>query len=72
MRSHHHRLILAALAAALIPRLALAQAVPGASASGAASPYLTNGLFDTIVSMVQNATANWVSLSAGIKRIGRI
>ena len=76
MRHRHHRnrvLILAAFAALLIPGLALAQAAVGTCApatAGAPSTCLTNGFFDTILAMVQNATANWVSIGAGKTGIG--
>ena len=71
---HHHRhrfVLLAALAAVLLP--ALAQAAVGSCApatAGAPSTCLTNGFFDTILSMVENATANWVSIGAGKTGIG--
>ncbi len=69
---HRHRLILlAALAAALLPALAQAAVstcAPGVA--GAPSTCLTNGFFDTILSMVENATANWVSVGAGKTGIG--
>ncbi|EQD76609.1 conserved hypothetical protein, membrane, partial [mine drainage metagenome] len=52
---------------------ALAQAAVGTCApgvAGAPSTCLTNGFFDTILSMVENATANWVSIGAGKTGIG--
>ena len=75
MRNHHRcRLVLlAALVALLVPGLALAQAAVGTCApgvAGAPSTCLTNGLFDTILGMVENATANWVSIGAGKTGIG--
>ncbi len=73
MRHHrrHKLILLAALAAVFLP--ALAQAAVGTCApatAGAPSTCLTNGFFDTILSMVQNATANWVSIGAGKTGIG--
>ncbi len=73
MRHHrrHKLILLAALAAVLLP--ALAQAAVGTCApatAGAPSTCLTNGFFDTILSMVENATANWVSIGAGKTGIG--
>ena len=69
---HRHRVVLlAALTAVLLP--ALAQAAVGTCApgvAGAPSTCLTNGFFDTILGMVQNATANWVSVGAGKTGIG--
>ena len=69
---HRHRLILlAALAAALLPALAQAAVTTCApGVAGAPSTCLTNGFFDTILSMVENATANWVSIGAGKTGIG--
>ena len=75
MRHRHRFVLLAALggAALLIPGLALAQSAVGTCAPGVAgtpSTCLTNGFFDTILSMVQSATANWVSVGAGKTGIG--
>ena len=77
MRCHYrHRFVLLAtlgVAALLLPSLALAQAAGGTCApgvAGTASTCLTNGFFDTILSMVQSATANWVSVGAGKTGIG--
>ena len=73
---HRHRnrfILFAALAAVLLP--ALAQAAVGTCApatAGTPSTCLTNGFFDTILSMMQSATANWVSIGAGKTGIGWI
>ena len=70
-RNRHRLILLAALAAALMPALAQAAVstcAPGVA--GAPSTCLTNGFFDTILSMVENATANWVSVGAGKTGIG--
>ena len=70
-RNRHRLVVLAALAAVLLP--ALAQAAVGTCApgvAGAPSTCLTNGFFDTILGMVENATANWVSIGAGKTGIG--
>jgi type IV secretion system protein TrbL len=74
-RTRHRFVFLAALggAALLLPGLALAQSAAGTCApgvAGAPSTCLTNGFFDTILSMVENATANWVSVGAGKTGIG--
>ena len=63
-------ILLAALAAVLL--LALAHAAPASCSPAAAgsSTCLTNGFFDTILSMVENATANRVSVGAGKTGIG--
>lgn len=71
MRHRRRWVLFAALAAVLLP--ALAQAAVGTCApgvAGAPSTCLTNGFFDTILSMVENATANWVSIGAGKTGIG--
>ena len=71
MRPRRRLVLLAALAAVLLP--ALAQAAVGTCApatAGTPSTCLTNGFFDTILSMVENATANWVSVGAGKTGIG--
>ena len=71
MRHRRRLVLLVALAAVLLP--ALAQAAVGTCApgvAGAPSTCLTNGFFDTILSMVENATANWVSIGAGKTGIG--
>ena len=71
MRPRRCLVLLAALAAVLLP--ALAQAAVGTCApatAGTPSTCLTNGFFDTILSMVENATANWVSVGAGKTGIG--
>ena len=70
-RNRQRVVLLAALTAVLLP--ALAQAAVGTCApgvAGAPSTCLTNGLFDTILGMVENATANWVSIGAGKTGIG--
>ena len=70
-RNRQRLILLAALVAVLVP--ALAQAAVGTCApgvAGAPSTCLTNGFFDTILSMVQSATANWVSIGAGKTGIG--
>ncbi len=70
-RNRHRLIFIAALAAVLLPTLA--QAAVGTCApgvAGAPSTCLTNGFFDTILSMVENATANWVSVGAGKTGIG--
>ena len=70
-RNRQRVVLLGALAAVLLP--ALAQAAVGTCApatAGTPSTCLTNGLFDTILGMVENATANWVSIGAGKTGIG--
>ena len=70
-RNRQRVVLLGAIAAVLLP--ALAQAAVGTctpSVAGAPSTCLTNGLFDTILGMVENATANWVSIGAGKTGIG--
>jgi type IV secretion system protein TrbL len=70
-RNRHRLILLAALAAVLLPALAQAAVstcAPGVT--GAPSTCLTNGFFDTILGMVQNATANWVSVGAGKTGVG--
>ena len=71
MRNRNRLILLAALAAVLLPALAQAAVstcAPGVT--GAPSTCLTNGFFDTILGMVQNATANWVSVGAGKTGVG--
>ena len=70
-RNRHRLVLFAALAAVLLPALAQAAVSTCAPATaGAPSTCLTNGFFDAILSMVENATANWVSIGAGKTGIG--
>ena len=71
MRHRRRLVLLTAIAAVLLPALAQAAVstcAPGVT--GAPSTCLTNGFFDTILGMVQNATANWVSVGAGKTGVG--